>query len=172
MLNWETVEGAESYMLEVNTDSTFNGTAIFNDYVEDNSYQLSELAENTGYYWRVTAENNQSNFSDVSTIFSFTTIDPTSVEEELIPKEYELSQNFPNPFNPSTIIKFGLPENQHVKLVVYDLLGRKVSTLIDKSLTAGFHRHELIADNLSSGVYIYRIIAGDFVDSKKFIILK
>ncbi len=98
--------------------------------------------------------------------------DPTSVDEQPTPKEYELSQNFPNPFNPSTLIKFGLPEKQHVKLIVYDLLGREVSILIDKSLTAGYHRYELIADNLSSGVYIYRIIAGDFVESKKFIILK
>lgn len=83
-----------------------------------------------------------------------------------------MDQNYPNPFNPTTTIEFALPHNSNVKLVVYDILGRSVANLVNGSLTAGYHKVNFNAANLSSGVYFYRIEAGDFVSVKKLMLLK
>ena len=89
-----------------------------------------------------------------------------------LPNHYELSQNYPNPFNPTTTIKFALPKSGDVSLVVYDILGRVVTTLINGNLSAGYHTVNFNATNLASGVYFYRIKAGDFVSIKKLMLLK
>jgi hypothetical protein len=89
-----------------------------------------------------------------------------------LPMVYSLSQNYPNPFNPTTTIKFGLPKAGDVSLVVYDILGRKVAELINGNMTAGYHTINFNAVNLASGVYFYRIKAGDFVSVKKLMLLK
>ena len=88
------------------------------------------------------------------------------------PIEYSLEQNYPNPFNPSTTIKFALAKESNVELNIYNVLGEVVSTLLNGPLTAGNHEFEFNASNLASGVYIYRIVAGDFVSSKKMILMK
>jgi hypothetical protein len=85
---------------------------------------------------------------------------------------YALDSNYPNPFNPSTTISFTIPQAQHVSLVVYDALGREVATLVDSELGAGSHTVTFEGQNLSSGVYIYRIRSGDFVQEKKMQLLK
>lgn len=95
------------------------------------------------------------------------------LEETLtIPKSYFLMQNYPNPFNPITTIKFGLPENTLTIIIVYDLLGREVSTLLNKELDAGYHEIIFNAGNISNGVYFYRIITPRFTSIKKFILMK
>jgi len=89
-----------------------------------------------------------------------------------IPKEYALMQNFPNPFNPTTNIRFDIPKNGFVKLVVYDLLGKEVATLIDKNLQAARYVVDFNAEMLPSGMYFYKIQAGDFVSIKKMTLIK
>ena len=89
-----------------------------------------------------------------------------------IPKEYGMDQNYPNPFNPSTEIRYRLPENNHVKLQVYDILGNVVETLIDTEVEAGYHSIQWNASRFASGVYFYRIVSGSFVSAKKLILLK
>jgi hypothetical protein len=89
-----------------------------------------------------------------------------------IPKVYSLSQNFPNPFNPETEIQFGLPAAANVKLVLYDVLGREVAVMINSVMGAGYHGYKFNAENLSSGVYFYRLTAGTFTDIKKMTIIK
>ncbi len=99
----------------------------------------------------------------------------TSVDNEPnsgLPMSYSLSQNYPNPFNPSTTINFALPKSGNVSLVVYDILGREVAHLVNGELQAGYHKVEFNADNLASGVYFYRLKAGDFVSVKKLMLLK
>ena len=98
----------------------------------------------------------------------------TSLSEvnESIPETYALRENFPNPFNPSTEILFDLPEVAMVSLTVHDVLGREVARLVEKELPAGWHRARFDAGNLSSGVYLYRIQAGDFQDTGRMILLK
>ncbi|MCC6395993.1 MAG: T9SS type A sorting domain-containing protein, partial [Bacteroidetes bacterium] len=88
------------------------------------------------------------------------------------PESYALSQNYPNPFNPSTTIKFELPAASLVRLSVFDLLGREVSVLVNEQRSAGVHDVTFDAGRLASGVYLYRLQAGDFVQAHKMVLLK
>jgi hypothetical protein len=88
------------------------------------------------------------------------------------PIEFALKQNYPNPFNPTTNIVYSLAESADVKLVVYDILGRRVATLVNELQTEGIHTINFNASNLASGTYIYRIEAGSFVSVKKMILVK
>jgi hypothetical protein len=90
----------------------------------------------------------------------------------LIPESNLLGQNYPNPFNPSTEIRFGLSQPLHVRLIVYDLLGREVAKLADEDMDAGYHSVTWNANNVSSGVYIYRLSAGDFVQVRRMVVMK
>lgn len=92
--------------------------------------------------------------------------------ENNIPTNFTLSQNYPNPFNPSSTIKFGIPEAAVVKLEIYNLLGQKVKSLVNEKKSVGFHAVTFDASNLTSGMYIYRIQAGSFVQIKKMTLIK
>ena len=89
-----------------------------------------------------------------------------------IPDRFELYQNYPNPFNPSTTIKYDLPKESSVKIEVYDILGKKVATLVDGIMKAGSYRIIWDANRFASGVYFYRIQAGDYHEVKKLLLLK
>jgi photosystem II stability/assembly factor-like uncharacterized protein len=89
-----------------------------------------------------------------------------------LPTNFTLEQNYPNPFNPITVIKFGLPENAYTRLVVYDILGREVKVLMNSYLEAGYHKVEMSGSKFPSGVYIYRIEAGKYINTKKMILMK
>jgi hypothetical protein len=95
------------------------------------------------------------------------------VELENIPTEFALYQNYPNPFNPSTTIKFGLPMDSKVVLEVYNIVGQKVKTLINnESKATGYHQVNFNANELATGIYIYRIKANDYTSTKKFVLMK
>jgi hypothetical protein len=89
-----------------------------------------------------------------------------------IPDNYSLSQNYPNPFNPLTKIDFSLPDKQQVLLSVYNILGELVKVLINEEREAGNYTIEFNPVGLASGIYIYRLKASDFVETKKMTILK
>ncbi len=89
-----------------------------------------------------------------------------------IPNVYSLSQNYPNPFNPVTNIKFTIPTGGLVKLVIFDIMGREVSTLFNQNLNAGSYTADFDASKLSSGVYFYKLTSGDFSDTKKMMLVK
>jgi hypothetical protein len=91
--------------------------------------------------------------------------------ENSVPQRYSLEQNFPNPFNPSTMIRFEIPDEVEVKLEVYNLLGQKLKTLVDEVRPAGYHQILFTAENISSGVYFYRLQAGRYTEVKKMILL-
>jgi len=100
---------------------------------------------------------------------------PVAVENEddlVTPKEFSLSQNYPNPFNPSTVIKYQLPISSQVTIKVYDILGDEIATLVNEEKPTGFYEVEFNASRLSSGFYIYKISAGNFVSTKKMILLR
>ena len=89
-----------------------------------------------------------------------------------IPDQYSLSHNYPNPFNPTTTIEFGLPERAKVKVSIYDLNGNLIETVLNKHKEAGFHRAVWHATGLPTGVYFYRIQTSNFTDVKKCILMK
>jgi PKD repeat protein len=89
-----------------------------------------------------------------------------------IPSDFDLMQNYPNPFNPSTTIYYALPEAGRVSLIVYDLLGKKVAELVNEHQQEGYYALAFNAEGLNSGMYFYRIEAGDFSATKKMILLK
>jgi hypothetical protein len=118
----------------------------------------------TEKYWHLCNEPYDYNTTDLEEI------------KETIPSEYVLEQNYPNPFNPTTTISFKLKEAGHTNLTLFDLQGRKIATLINKTMPAGKHKYVLDASimllQLVSGTYFYRLESGDFVETKKMVLLK
>jgi hypothetical protein len=96
----------------------------------------------------------------------------TRAAAAVVPREYDLAQNFPNPFNPSTIIRYAIPVKSHVLLTVHNLLGQVVSTIVNGEQDAGFHEVRFDALNLASGVYLYRLEAGKFVETRKLTLIR
>jgi hypothetical protein len=99
------------------------------------------------------------------------------IDDETIPEVFALHQNYPNPFNPITTLRYDLPENSLVNIIIYDLLGRQVKSLINQTQEAGFKSVLWNATNdygkpVSAGVYLYQIQAGDFIQTKKMVLLK
>jgi photosystem II stability/assembly factor-like uncharacterized protein len=134
-------------------------------------------AQITGHhFFSVSTPNVQIGWAgcDSGRIFRYRSNDPIEVKKisTELPNNYSLSQNYPNPFNPSTTIRFSVPLTNLVNIVVYDILGNKVATVLDKRMLAGSYEVGFNASNLSSGVYFYTITAGQFKDSKKMILAK
>jgi hypothetical protein len=138
---------------------------------------LTELINGERYYFRVTAVNSlgqESGFSNEEEVL----VPLTGVEDtQMIPVTFELKQNYPNPFNPSTTIRYTLPGAQFVTLIVYDILGREVATLVDERQTPG--KKSVVWDGrnqfgkaVSSGVYVYQIRAGDYVKCRKMLLIQ
>lgn len=99
------------------------------------------------------------------------------VLEYSVPTEYRLEQNYPNPFNPVTKIRYSVPQNtgskmQNIELIIYDILGNKVTTLVNEQKKTGYYEVEFNASQFASGVYIYRLQANDFIATKKMLLIK
>jgi hypothetical protein len=93
-------------------------------------------------------------------------------KSNLVPNEFTLNQNYPNPFNPSTTIEFDLPKSCEVTLKVFNILGEEVATLVSDRLSTGSYSYEWDASNLASGVYLYRLQAGELIETKKMVLIK
>jgi hypothetical protein len=158
-IGWKLV----TWDLSLGQTGNWIGNNVFEPPLSFDSFQLTYLTgnQNTGTYY----------FDDVRTA-SFS---PTDVEEEtgtVTPTEFTLQQNFPNPFNPSTQIKFSVPQTSDIKVLVTDLLGREVATLVNDNLAAGNYSVNFNASELSSGIYFYTLITDNFKQSKKMILMK
>ena len=93
-------------------------------------------------------------------------------EQKEMPGCYLLMQNYPNPFNPTTKISFSIPKFTHVTLKVFDVIGREISSLLNKDFNAGKYEVEFNGKELSSGVYFYTLMADDFIETKKLLLMK
>ena len=105
------------------------------------------------------------------------TAKPVSVDEDIILNEFELSQNYPNPFNPNTTIRFTIPQDQRretidVNLIVFDVLGNEVATIVNEEKSVGSYEVEFRRSELTSGIYFYQLKADNFVEAKKMLLLK
>ena len=169
-------ESSLTYTIEYSTSPDFTSPIVING-VQNPFVQISELEPQQHYYWRVKsiANGTESYYSPVG---NFTTNGLTAVgDESELPKEFAISQNYPNPFNPTTMIKFQLPKEQFVTLKVYDLLGKEIRTLVEGNIQAGYHKvvwdaTDNFGNKVTSGIYFYRITAGNNVVTKKMLLLK
>jgi hypothetical protein len=171
--NWSEVDSVESYHLQVSTESSFSTLSFESTELDSTSYTLTEpLEQNTQYYWRVRSlgevEQQHSEWSDV---LSFTTGVRTSVEE-VVPTEYALNQNFPNPFNPTTTITYSLPQSGMVTLNVYDITGRFITTLVNGVKRVGTHTVQFEGSSLSSGMYVYTLETDGFRQTRQMMLVK
>jgi len=92
--------------------------------------------------------------------------------QQLIPENFVLYQNYPNPFNPTTYIRFDVQHSSHIKLIIYDILGKEIQTLINEKLRAGSYEVDWDGSGYSSGIYFYILQAGDYIKTKKMLLLK
>ena len=129
----------------------------------DESISPGKPAYRTGRYsYRLKQIDNDGTFEFSKTI-----------EVDLgIPTDFQLSQNYPNPFNPSTTINYNLPEAANVKLIIYNILGQEIKTLVNEFKEAGVHTINFNASELNSGLYIYKIEAGSFTQTRKMTLIK
>ena len=179
MMLWNAVPTATGYRLQVSKNADFSSPAVDRDDLTNTFFQATNLEKFTTYYWRVRGISRvgQGYWSEVR---SYETGDIVSVEmiDHQIPDEFALGQNFPNPFNPVTSIQFALPTDAIVQLEVYNMLGQRIATLIDGEYhNAGTYQamwdaRDDAGREISSGIYIYRITAGDFIETKKMTLMK
>jgi len=173
-LDWADVSGATSYSVQVSTTTGFTTTVVNVSSLTASQYQVPSgiLLPSTIYYWRANASNTVGT-GTWSSVWNFSAI-PTGISQYSleIPKEFKLHNNFPNPFNPTTKIRFDIPKNSNVKISIYDINGRIINQLINKDLVVGCYELNWNASNLASGVYFYRIDAESFSDIKRMLFVK
>lgn len=170
---WSASDGADTYRLQLSLNEEFNDPVVDSLSIVETTLTLEETIEPlTAYFWRVLATSEDVD-SDWSEVFSFDTRMTTSNEDELrIPTVFSLSQNYPNPFNPITIIEFGLPQASHISLEVFNMIGQRVEVLVNEQRSAGIHKINFDASGLSSGIYIYRLVSGEFMQTRKLTVIK
>ncbi|MHC1738934.1 MAG: T9SS type A sorting domain-containing protein [Ignavibacteriaceae bacterium] len=172
LLKWRGALRVEKYELLISTSNTF-GTIIHRDtLLTDTSKAIFGLGNNIVYYWKVRAKN-VGGISEWSDTWNFKTKDTiTQAGDDFVPEEFSLGQNFPNPFNPVTVISYNLPERGYVLLNVFDVLGKRVRVLADIEQNEGRYEVRFEAGDLPSGIYFYSLQAGRFSEIKKMILMK
>ncbi len=133
-----------------------------------------ELGESITIVHRVAADDGQDFTFGLESELTLVrgTIVSTDEPAEDLPRTYELHQNYPNPFNPATTIAYDLPAKAHVRLIVFDIFGREIATLIDRIQSPGRYDVSFEAEDLASGLYLYRIEAGDFQTVRRMMLVK
>jgi hypothetical protein len=169
---------AETELVIGTYDDVMQTKTTLGDY-ENISYQVAMNGiGNRIVKLRLSVSNNFNGEYALSNIYSYDqSLEKGNVKELSwdgggVVKEYDLAQNFPNPFNPSTTIRYQIPQAGIVTLKIYDILGSEVATLVNEEKLAGKYEVNFNASSLASGVYIYKIQAGSFINSKKMILLK
>jgi len=179
---WLKDVNASSYRIQIASSMTINASTLLMDSskISDTTVTFLNFASTKNYFWRISAQNEFGS-SLWSAIWGFKT--GTSVDVEFhqgLPDEFKLAQNFPNPFNPVTTIEYQIPFSKSnnnngktfVSLVIYDMLGREVETLVNEEQNYGFYQVRFDAGKLSSGIYVYALRAGNFSESRKLTLLK
>jgi len=169
---WGRAPAASTYRFQLSTAADFAATMVDSAGLADTSLAGPGLDSYKVYFWRVKATNALGS-SGWSSVFRFRTVQVSTVEaQEGLPTSYMMSQNFPNPFNPTTTIQFALPQAGRVTLKVYDVLGREEATLVDNEMPAGNFSVRWNAAQSASGVYFFRITAGSFSQTKRMVLVR
>lgn len=172
-LDWENVTGATNYLVQISASPAFN-TITDSATVTSSLYTIpyGKLNNSTLYNWRVCARSNLGN-GMWSSIWHFT-VNVTNITQitNIIPGKFELYQNFPNPFNSSTKIKFDIPESADVKITLFDLTGREIRIFAYGKISPGRYETAWDASEYPSGIYFVRMTSGNFSSIKKIILLR
>ena len=164
------------YTFELSNSATFDTKLDSITFSADTAYFSNQISGVGEYYWRVKATNsfNSNTWGSNSDIapFKFTIIQSTSNEADDKPLSFKLDQNYPNPFNPSTNISYSIPNATFVTIEVFNLLGHKVSTLVNKSQTSGSYITRFDAKDLTSGIYFFRLKAAGVTQTRKMVLIK
>ncbi len=173
-LSWNSSYGANSYRVYKDDGGGFSMLASGLTSTSYTDATVEIASEGTTYDYYVTAYN--STYSMESTESNEIQLTGGGWDKKAgrsqIPKSFGLSQNFPNPFNPVTSISYQLPQATHVTLTVYNVTGQEVAKLVNEARPAGFHNVQWDARNVASGTYFYRIVAGNFTELKKMVVIK
>jgi hypothetical protein len=170
-LSWQDNSKVEDgYVMERKQDQQTSFIVLDTLKVSGTEYVDKEIegAETLIYRIKAYKDSAESDYSNEASL----TLVGIKDEEADIPTEYSISQNYPNPFNPTTKINFALPKTGLTKISIYDLLGREIRTLINKEIIAGYHEININANNFPTGVLFYRIQSGDFIQTKKMILVR
>ena len=176
VFEWTAFPG-NGYFIGISTTSNMSGLVIIGGSVYTSwsmsQAQWNNLNYNQAYYWSVQVYNETSSISWVPSR-RFWKVHNIGINliTNIIPSKFQLNQNYPNPFNPVTNIKFDIPKSSATKLIVYDALGREVATLVNEKLRAGSFQVDWDGSSYTSGVYIYRLEADEFVEVKKMVMVK
>lgn len=171
VLKWSPVIRADRYDIQLGTDLLFEVDPSLYEGVTKTELELNGLQWDSQYYWRVRGVNDRGAGGWSEPLRFHTTV---SIEADIsdVPTDASLSQNYPNPFNPSTAIGYIMAESGHVRLAVYDQLGRSVAILVDGVMPAGTHSVMFDASGLSSGMYLYRYETAQMVITRKMMLVK
>lgn len=185
LLVWHSVPGATSYEIQISSQSSFSNIVVDSAGITDTVFCLSKwysqgprylpgphsLGLNMQYYWRVEAGGA----GIYSKQFSFITpsrLTGIATGFNDVPTSFVLEQNYPNPFNPATTIRYQLSADSFVSLKVYDVLGRRVANIVNERQNVGGYSVTFDASRLASGVYFYRLIAGNYSSTKSMLLIK
>lgn len=161
--------GNDIWLIRINPNGDTLWTKTFGNSGYDCGYSVQQT--NDGGYIIVGSIGNSGD-NDVCLIK--VAPDVTAIDEmaQAVVSNYRLKQNHPNPFNPTTTIEFSIPQSNFVTLKIYNMLGEEVSTLVSEKLAVGNYKYDWPASGLASGVYLYRIQAGNYIEAKKMILLR
>ena len=174
LLNWtNNSKSNQGYVIQRSEENDSNFVDLIKVGATDSSYIDTNLKNGIKYYYRVAAYSS-TQLSEYSNEISEVGTPATGVANLSmgIPKTYNIYQNYPNPFNPVTKIRFAIPNQSKVKVIVYNLLGAEVAKLADGIFSSGYYEVPFNAAKLCSGIYIYKIDAGSFMQVKKMMLLK
>ena len=172
VLDWDSTVTATGYRFLLANDSLFN-SVIHDTLVNTSSFNFYDWfsVNIDNLYWKVRTINDGGTgpWSETNRF----NIMLTDVEDETqLPTEFALMQNYPNPFNPSTVISYQLPVSSKVTLKVFDVLGNEIATLVNEEKPAGVYEINFNSNKLASGVYLYKLQAGGFTETRKMILMR
>jgi len=173
-VNWDPAaeEDFQFYTIYRSETSNINVSVLSPyKYSTTNKFVDSGAAGGKTYYYKLTSTDNGGNQSPSSSEVSVSFTDVMLMDSE-VPKEFGLSQSYPNPFNPATVIRYAVPKTCFVTLVIYNALGEKAGTLVSGEKKAGTYEVNFDASNLPSGIYFYRMTADNFIETKKALLIK
>ncbi len=162
--------GVTKYWFELAADSLFLTQRTVDSTLTDSTKTVASLTNGANYWWKVRV--GMPAVVDVSSVWHLRVLTTDVARDTKQPDAFALHQNYPNPFNPSTVIRYALPARSHVVLSVYNMLGQLEATLVEGEKAAGYHEVRFDASGLPSGIYLYRLQAGAFIQTRKLALVR